>query len=64
MGENLRSITLFHALARMGEDALIITSPAETYVSVGYFDRTDEIPDVDRCKERGINHNQKGGGRR
>ncbi len=51
---NLRSITLFHALARLGEEALVITSPEETYVSVGYFDRTQEIIDIPKCKELGI----------
>ncbi len=51
---NLRSITLFHALARLGYEGLVITSPEDTYVSVGYFDRTQEIIDVDRCRERGI----------
>lgn len=38
----------------MGEEALIITSPAETYISVGFFDRTQEILDVERCRERQI----------
>jgi len=52
--KNLRSITLFHALARLGYEGLVITSPSETYVSVGYFDRTEEILDVERCKKRGI----------
>jgi len=51
---NLRSTTLFHALAYLGYEALIITSPAETYVSVGYFDRTPEIIDLKKCAERGI----------
>ncbi|HID65431.1 MAG TPA: lipoate--protein ligase family protein [Aquificaceae bacterium] len=48
---NLRSITLFHAMARLGYEGLIITTPTDTYVSVGYFDKTDEIIDVKRCKE-------------
>lgn len=51
---NLRSITLFHAMARLGYEGLIVTSPAETFVSVGYFDRTQDIVDVERCRERGI----------
>ncbi len=51
---NLRSITLFHALARLGREGLIITSPEETYVSVGYFDKTQEILDLDRCRELNI----------
>ncbi len=52
--ENLRSITLFHALARLGYEGLVITSPAETYVSVGYFDKTEEIIDLKKCEEKGI----------
>ncbi len=51
---NLRSITLFHALARLGYEGLVITSPVETYVSVGYFDKTEEIIDLQKCRERGI----------
>jgi len=51
---NLRSITLFHAMAKLGYEGLIITSPEETYVSVGYFDKTEEVLDLQRCKERGI----------
>ncbi len=51
---NLRSITLFHAMARLGYEGLIITSPTETYVSVGYFDRTKDIVDLERCRELGI----------
>ena len=52
--DNLRSITLFHAMARLGYEGLVITSPAETYVSVGYFDRTEEIIDLQKCREMGI----------
>ncbi len=51
---NLRSITLFHAMARLGYEGLLITSPEETYVSVGYFDKTEDIVDVDRCRKLGI----------
>ena len=52
--ENLRSITLFHAMARLGIEGLIITTPADTYVSVGYFDKTEEIIDLEKCREMGI----------
>ncbi|RLJ71412.1 lipoate-protein ligase A [Hydrogenivirga caldilitoris] len=51
---NLRSITLFHAMARLGYEGLIITSPAETYVSVGYFDKTQDIVDLKKCRDIGI----------
>ncbi len=52
--KNLRSITLFHAMARLGYEGIIIISPEETFVSVGYFDKTEEIVDLKRCKEKGI----------
>jgi len=52
--ENLRSITLFHAMARLGMEGLIITTPTDTYVSVGYFDKTDEIIDLQKCRELNI----------
>lgn len=38
---DLRPITLFHAMARLGYEGLIITTPTDTYVSVGYFDKTE-----------------------
>lgn len=51
---NLRSITLFHAMARLGKEGLIITTPTDTYVSVGYFDKTEEIVDLKKCKKLSI----------
>lgn len=51
---NLRSITLFHAMARLGREGLIITTPTDTYVSVGYFDKTEEIIDIEKCKKLNI----------
>ena len=51
---NLRSITLFHAMARLGYEGLIITSPTDTYVSVGYFDKTQEIIDLNKCRKMKI----------
>ncbi|NPB08082.1 MAG: lipoate--protein ligase family protein [Aquificae bacterium] len=51
---NLRSVTIFHAMARLGVYGLVLVEPAETFVSVGYFDRTCEILDLDRCRKLGI----------
>ncbi len=51
---NLRSITLFHAMARLGYEGLVITEPSDTYVSVGYFDKTQDIVDLARCEKLGI----------
>ncbi|RUM31285.1 MAG: lipoate--protein ligase family protein, partial [Aquifex sp.] len=52
--DNLLSITLFHAMARLGYEGLIITTPSETYASVGYFDKTQEILDLEKCRKLGI----------
>jgi len=51
---NLRSITLFHAMARLGLYGLVVVEPAETFVSVGYFDKTPELLDLDKCRKLGI----------
>ncbi len=51
---HLRSITLFHAMARLGYRGLIITEPTDTYVSVGYFDKTEDIIDYEKCKSLNI----------
>lgn len=51
---NLRSITLFHALARLGKEGLIVTTPTDTYVSVGYFDKTQDIVDLEKCRQLNI----------
>ncbi len=51
---NLRSTTLFHAMARLGYEGLIISFPEETYLSVGYFDNVPQIIDLERCKKLGI----------
>ncbi len=52
--DNLRSITIFHAMARLGYEGLVVVYPKETYISVGYFDKTQSIIDVERCRELGI----------
>jgi len=49
-----QSMLIFHALARMGIEALIIVSPKIPLVSIGYFqDATQEV-DLQYCKESGI----------
>ncbi len=51
---NLRSITIFHAMARLGYEGLVTVYPSETYISVGYFDKTQSILDVEKCKQHCI----------
>ena len=45
---------IFHALARMGYEGLIIVSPAQPLVSVGYFQDTGKEVDLDYCKKQNI----------
>ena len=45
---------IFHALARMGYEGLIIVSPAQPLVSVGYFQDTGKEVDLDYCKKENI----------
>ncbi len=51
---NLRSVTLFHALARLGYEGLLIVSPEETFISVGFSDTVSKILKVDLCRDLGI----------
>jgi lipoate-protein ligase A len=49
-----QSMLIFHALARMGIESLVIVSPKIPLVSIGYFqDATQEV-DLQYCKESGI----------
>jgi lipoate-protein ligase A len=49
-----QSMLIFHALARMGTEALVIVSPERPLVSIGYFqDATQEV-DLQYCRESGI----------
>ncbi len=48
------SMLIFHALARIGYEGLIIVSPAQPLVSVGYFQDTNKEVDLDYCKNAAI----------
>lgn len=48
------SMLVFHAMAYLGREALIIVSPGETLVSIGYFQDAAEVVDLDYCNEAGI----------
>lgn len=48
------STTLFHAMAELGYEALILCEPEDTYLSLGYFDRAQELIDLEKCRELGI----------
>ncbi len=52
--EGQMSMLIFHVLARMGREALILVSPSEKIVSVGYFQDTDKVIDLEYCRKNGI----------
>ena len=47
------SMLIFHALARMNEEALVVVSPRDPLVSIGYFQDLSGV-DLDYCQEHGI----------
>jgi len=49
-----QSMLIFHALARMGIEALVIVSPQNPLVSIGYFQDAQQEVDLKYCKEVGI----------
>src|SRR4030067_1944981 len=49
-----QSMLVFHALARMGIEALVIVSPQSPLVSIGYFQDVEQEGDLQYCKKSGI----------
>ena len=49
-----QSMLIFHALARMGIEALVLVSPKVPLVSIGYFQDAPQEVDLDYCREAGI----------
>jgi lipoate-protein ligase A len=49
-----QSMLIFHALARMGIEALVIVSPKTPLVSIGYFQDAAQEVDLKYCRESGI----------
>jgi lipoate-protein ligase A len=45
---------IFHALARMGVEALDIVSPATPFMSIGYFQDAKQEVDFEYCKKQGL----------
>ncbi len=58
------STTLFHAMAELGYEGLVLCEPEDTYLSLGYFDYAPQLIDVQKCKSLGIGiiRRQIGGG--
>ncbi|MCK4940502.1 lipoate--protein ligase family protein [candidate division WOR-3 bacterium] len=48
------SMLIFHALARLGYEGLVIVSPGQPLASIGYFQDAEKEIDLDYCKEAGI----------
>jgi lipoate-protein ligase A len=49
-----QSMLIFHALARMGMEALVIVSPRIPLVSIGYFQDAAQEVDLEFCRKSGI----------
>ncbi|HMK51923.1 MAG TPA: lipoate--protein ligase family protein [Thermodesulfobacteriota bacterium] len=49
-----QSMLIFHALARMGIEALVIVSPKIPLVSIGYFQDAEREVDLKHCRESKI----------
>jgi len=49
-----QSMLIFHALARMGIEALVLVSPKNPLASIGYFQDAEQEIDIQYCKESGI----------
>jgi lipoate-protein ligase A len=49
-----QSMLIFHALARMGVEALVIVSPQSPLVSIGYFQDAEKEVDLPYCQASGI----------
>jgi len=47
-------IAYFHALARLSIEGVVIVEPRDVFVSVGYFDDTEAVVDVERCESLGL----------
>ncbi|MBE0431904.1 lipoate--protein ligase family protein [candidate division WOR-3 bacterium] len=48
------SMLIFHALARLGYEGLIIVSPAQPLASVGYFQDAEKEIDLEYCAQHNI----------
>jgi lipoate-protein ligase A len=49
-----QSMLAFHALARMGIEALVIVSPQNPLVSIGYFQDAEQEVNIQYCRESSI----------
>ena len=45
---------IYHALPRLGREALVLVSPADPYVCIGYHQDLDKEVDVEFCRAHGL----------
>jgi lipoate-protein ligase A len=50
----LESQLIYHALANLGRESLVLLSPASPYVCIGYHQDVSQEVDMDFCKENNI----------
>ena len=48
------SMLVFHALAHLGVESLIIVSPKDPIISIGYFQDAEKEIDLEYCKQAGL----------
>ncbi|KPK73758.1 hypothetical protein AMJ87_00665 [candidate division WOR_3 bacterium SM23_60] len=48
------SMLIFHALARLGYEGLVVVSPTQPLASIGYFQDAEKEIDLDYCRNQGI----------
>lgn len=48
------SMLIFHALARMGVEAIDIVSPRTPFISIGYFQDAKKEVDLEYCERKGL----------
>jgi len=49
-----QSMLIFHALARMNIEALVLVSPKTPYISIGYFQDAKQEVSLDYCKKENL----------
>ena len=49
-----QSMLIFHALARLNIEALVIVSPKTPYISIGYFQDAKQEVSLDYCKKENL----------
>jgi lipoate-protein ligase A len=49
-----QSMLIFHALARMGIEAIDVVWPQTPYISIGYFQDAEKEVDLEYCKRAGL----------